>query len=216
MHRPSRRRPAYPRAPVSLSPGLFPRRLGLGLGLSRRHRGSLSVALRRRRRGASPSASPSASAPAAASPSAPGPPRNASLRNASLERRLLPFPPGLDRDPSHPPGPSATGPTSPKRLAAPAGRPSSRAFRFFSASFVAAARFLLARVTRISRSPIFVPSSSNAVRASPVLRKRTKAMPLPRLVFRSRTTRTASTAPESSGYSLFRWNSRITSSSSTA
>ena len=31
MHRPSRRRPAYPRAPVSLSPGLFPRRLGLGL-----------------------------------------------------------------------------------------------------------------------------------------------------------------------------------------
>ena len=136
------------------------------------------------------------------------------------------FPPGLDLEPSQaaadPPRASAPGVfSSPSLRAAPIGSFlasfSSLFFLFFSAWALSASLFFDARVTRTSRpSPILTPSNSNPVLASEPLRKSTNAIPLPRFVLRSRTTRTASTEPFSSGYSLLLWNSRMTSSSSTS
>ena len=125
---------------------------------------SLSTALRRRRRARPPAFSPSASAR-----------RRLALRPRTsperlpagrpLERRLLPFPPRpRSRSLPHPPGPSASWPTSPKRLAAPAVA-RRLAPSFFSRSFVAAAR--RSRASRESRGR---PSSSRPA-ATPFARR---------------------------------------------
>ena len=82
------------------------------------------------------------------------------------------FPPGLDLAPSQPPASRHPRPVQPQPPRAPLGRffrrSSSRTARFAAAAAAADARFLDARETRTSRSPILAPSSSSPTRASPV------------------------------------------------